>query len=322
MIGLRVIAGVLRVAAMGLVLGGVVASSAAADGATRAIAVVYPDIGEPYRSVFTSIIDGIQAQTPGHVTALAVANGANPQDVVSELRRRDIRSVVALGRSGLRVAATLDRAINVVVGGVLSVPESAARDFAVHSLAPDPDLLFAQLKTLVPKARRVIVVYDPRQNDWLIRIARAAARSRGIELQAIEASDLKAAVRSYREALATADPRSDVVWLPQDSTTVDEAVVVPLVLEQAWGRNIVVFSSSLSHVRRGALFALYPDNHELGRDLAAYVLALGPAGAASAAFGVRPLTEVRLALNTRTADHLGLSVDRQAESVGMVFPEP
>lgn len=307
---------------MALALGGVVAPSGASDAAARPIAVVYPDIGEPYRSVFTSIIDGMQSQARGRVTAFAVASGANPQDIASELRRRDIHAVVALGRSGLQVASTLDRSINVVVGGVLSVPDAAAKDFAVHSLAPDPDLLFAQLKTLMPKARRVIVVYDPRHNDWLIRMARAAAQARGIELQAYEAGDLKTAVRRYRDALAAADPRSDALWLPQDTTTVDEAVVVPLVLEQAWGRRMAVFSSSLNHVRRGVLFALYPDNLELGRDLASRALALPPGGAASAAHGVTPLTEVKLALNLRTADHLGLDVDLRADAVGMVFPEP
>lgn len=291
-------------------------ASAAADGAARPIAVVYPDLGEPYRSIFASIVDGVQDQAKGRVVALPLSPTASPQDVAGELRRRDIQSVVALGRNGLRVAASLDRSVGVVVGGVLSVPAAEAKDFTVHSLAPDPGLLLAKLKSLVGGARRVIVVYDPGQNDWLIRLARAAAKAQGFELQAYEASDLKTAVRLYREALAGADPKTDVLWLPQDSTTVDESVVVPLVLEQAWSRGMAVFSSSVSHVKRGALFSLYPDNLELGRTLAAEAMGRG------AARGVTPLTEVLLALNTRTASHLGISVDRRQERVAVVFPEP
>ncbi len=291
-------------------------SVAAGDGAGKPVAVVYPDLGEPYRSIFASIVDGVQDQAKGRVVAMPLPAGANPQDVASELRRRDIQAVVALGRNGLRVATSLDRSVGVVVGGVLSVPESEAREFTVHSLAPDPALLLARLKSLVPGAKRVMVVYDPHQNDWLIRLARAAARAQGLELQSFEAGDLKTAVRLYREALSAADPKTDVLWLPQDSTTVDESVVVPMVLELAWGRGMAVFSSSVNHVKRGALFSLYPDNLELGRALAAE--ALGRSGAR----GVTPLTEVLLAVNTRTASHLGINIDRRQERVAVVFPEP
>lgn len=312
----------LRAAVWGVTLGCAVFANAAPEPKTRPIAVVYPDIGEPYRSVFATIIDGIQDQAKGKATAFAVGPGANPQDIASELRKRDIQAVVALGRNGLRIASALDRSVDVVVGGVLAVPESEAKDFAVHSLAPDPALLFARLKSFSPAAKRVIVVYDPRQNDWLIRMARAAARANGLELQALEAPDLKTAVRLYRDALNAADARGDVLWLPQDSTTVDETVVVPLVLEQAWARSMVVFSSSVNHVKRGALFALYPDNIELGRALASDALDHAASDGAHTRRGVVPLTEVGLAINTRTANHLGLNLDVRQHRVGLVFPEP
>lgn len=315
--GFRFMAG--ACCAIALVSGGA-AAGAAAEGNERSIAVVYPEIGEPYRSVFSSIIDGIQEQSKGRAAAFAVGPGANPQDVASELQRRGFQSVVALGRNGLRVASTLGRSVGVIVGGVLSVPEPDARDYSVHSLAPDPALLFARLKALDPAAKRVIVVYDPRQNEWLIRLARTAAKAQGLELQTFEAADLKSAVRTYQDVLSAADPKTDVVWLPQDTTTVDESVVVPLVLEQAWSRGLVVFSSNVSHVKRGVLFSLYPDNQELGRALASE--ALGAAASASAPHGLVPLTEVGLAVNTRTANHLGLNLDARRLRVGMVFPEP
>jgi putative tryptophan/tyrosine transport system substrate-binding protein len=129
------------------------------------------------------------------------------------------------------------------------VPESDARGLTVHSLAPDPALLFGQLKSLVPQARRVLVVHDPRQNAWLVRRAREAAKAHGLEVVAHEAEDLKAAIRFYQEVFAAADPRRDVLWLPQDTTTVDESTVLPLVLQEAWNRNIAVFSSSVAHAK-------------------------------------------------------------------------
>jgi putative ABC transport system substrate-binding protein len=291
--------------------------------ASHSLAVLYPDIGEPFRSVFAKIIEGIEDQAKGHVLSYAVGANANPQDLANELRRHDVRVVIALGRNGLKAATALNRDIGVVAGGVISVPESEARGgLLVHSLAPDPALLFAQLRALVPNAKRVFVVHDPRQNAWLIRRAREAARAQGLELVAQEADDLKTAVRFYQETFATADPRRDVLWLPQDSTTVDESTVLPLVLQESWNRGLAVFSSSVAHVKRGALFALYPNNVELGRSLAGSALAALPASAAHAARGVVPLKEVLIAVNVRTAGHLGIQLGSRQQSFDLVFPEP
>jgi putative ABC transport system substrate-binding protein len=304
-----------------MVIGLLQAAHAMAADPANFIAVIYPDIGEPYRSVFLKIVEGIEAHTRMQVARFPVGAGVNAQELGAELKRRDIRAVIVLGRNGLKAAAALDRAIGVVAGGVLSVPESEARGLSVHSLAPDPALLFGRLKGLFPGAKRVFVVYDPRQNDWLIRLAREAAKSRDLELVALEAQDLKAALRLYRDLLAAADAKRDVLWLPQDSTTVEESAVLPLVLQEAWNRNLALFSSSVTHVRRGALFSLYPNNLELGRGLASAALDYVTSGT-HAIIGVTPLREVLVAVNVRTANHLGIDLGARQQSFDMVFPEP
>lgn len=290
----------------------------AADGAA-AIGVLYPDIGEPYRSIFTKIIEGIEQQAKGKVASFAVGSANIGPELATELRKRDLRTVVALGRNGLKAASALERALPVVAGGVLAVPEADARDFAVHSLTPDPALLFARLRALVPGARRVAVVFDPKQNSWLMRLAREAARAQGLELLAIEAEDLKTALRAYQTAMASLESRRDALWLPHDSTTVDETAVLPLVLQEAWDRSFTVISSSVSHVRRGALFSLYPDNAALGRRLGA--AALAALGNAARPTGVLPLKDVLVAANVRAASHLGLNFSAGQHSFDMVFPE-
>lgn len=288
-------------------------------GGSGGIAVIYPDIGEPYRSVFTKIIEGIEAKAKAKVASYAVGASFNPQELSSELKKQDVRVVIALGRNGLKAAGALDKDIGVVAGGVVSVPEGEGHGSQVQSLAPDPALLFSRLKLLSPTTRRVFVVYEPRQNGWLIRLARDAARANGIELVAQEAGDLKTAARLYQDFFSSADGKRDAVWLPQDSTTVDEAVVLPLVLQESWARSLPVFSSSVAHVKRGALFALYPNNVELGRNLA--VSALGLASGSAPARGVLPLRDVLTAFNTRTASHLGLPPSAQQHAFDLVFPE-
>ncbi len=286
--------------------------------AAAALAVIYPDIPEPYRSVFLQIVDGVDDETKLKVRAFPVGAQVDAQDLNAQLRRSNIKAVIALGRQGLKTAALLDRDIVVTVGGVLSLPETEQRSVSGISLTPDPALLFARLKTLQPNVKRVWVVLDPKHNDWLMRLAKEAARSLGLELLTQEVSDLSEAVKAHEQVFAGADPKRDAVWLPQDPTTVDEQTVLPLVLRESWQRNVPVFSSSYGHVKKGVLFVLYPHNQALGRSLAASALR-GVAG--DGRKGLQPLRDVSMAVNLRTASHLGLNISsEQQRGFDAVFP--
>ncbi|MFO1337227.1 MAG: hypothetical protein U1F53_03170 [Burkholderiaceae bacterium] len=285
-----------------------------------ALAVLYPDIGEPFREVFTSIVDGIREQARQPVPAFAVAGDAAAPALADELRRREVRVVVALGRSGLKAARALDSAVTLIAGCVLGLPEAQAQAYTVHSLAPDPALVFGGLRRLLPAVRRVFTVADPQQNAWLLRLAQDAARGQGLELVAHEADDLKRATRAYQDVLQAIDPRRDAWWLPQDSTTVEETTLLPLVLQEAWQRGFALVSSNATHVRRGALFGLYPDNLALGRSLGQSALdALGPARRPPR--GLLPLRDVLSAANQRTAAHLGIALDPRALRIDKLYPE-
>jgi putative tryptophan/tyrosine transport system substrate-binding protein len=302
--------------------------SSAVRAATHPIAVVYPDIDEPYRSVFTKIIEGIEDQAKSRVASFAVGPNLSVQTLRAELKKQDVRTVIALGRNGLKSALELEPPINVIAGGVVGLPDADPRLHTVLSLAPDPALLFERLKTLQPSVRRVTVVYDNQQNGWLIQLARDAAKAQGLDLVAHEAPDLKSALKLYQDTLAKADGKRDAIWLPQDSTTVDESTVLPLVLQEAWNRSIPVFSSNVSHVRRGALFALYPNNLELGKSLAASAIAAAAGSATTPVTSgsprrVRALKDVQAAINTRTAGHLGIAVSpERQQGFNLFFPGP
>ena len=283
------------------------------------IAVIYPDIGEPYRGIFEKIIEGIEDKAGTPVAKYPVQYNTDIATLKSSLQRQNTKVVIALGKQGIQTAAALDRNIWFVVGGVLTVPESDARMQPVISLSPDPALLFARLKALMPTAKRVFVVYDPGSNGWLMKLAKEAARAQGLELVVHEAHDLRSAVRFYQEIFSVADSRRDALWLPQDSITVEERSILPLVLQASWNQGIAVFSSNASHVRRGVLFSLYPDNMALGKSLAGLaqgILTSGDYGWR----GMMPLREVQSTVNLRTAKHLGLNPGRQ-QGFDMTFPE-
>jgi putative tryptophan/tyrosine transport system substrate-binding protein len=284
------------------------------------IAVIYPDLGEPYRSIFANIIEGIQEDAKVRVRSYAIGPNLDATELNWQLKHSGTKVVIALGRQGLKMASRLDRNIAVVVGGVLSVPEADSNNLTGISLTPDPALLFQRLKSLLPAIRRVTVIYD-QHNEWLIKVARDAARAQGLELVAREARDMATAARFYEAAFAAADSRHDAVWLPQDSTTVEESTILPLVLKESWNSGVPVFSSSFLHVKKGALFALYPNNLEMGRDLTATALAVLDGEPHKR--GISLLREVQTAVNLRTASHIGLNISyQQQRSFDFVFPEP
>lgn len=282
------------------------------------IAVIYPDIAEPYRRIFTQIIKGIKDKAKGHVADYSVGAHSDIAAINSSLHRQDTRVIIALGRAGMKVASSLNGNFGVVVGGVLASSAAANKNIQINSLSPDPRLLFARLKEMKPSVHRIFTVYDPRQNAWIMRLARDAAKSMGLQLVAYQAEDLHKAIMTYREIFQQADSQHDALWLPQDSTTAEEGTVLPLVLQQSWNHDLVVFSSSFSHVRRGVLFSLYPDNVGLGRHLADSALSYLSSGTNKDS--IQPLQEVLMAVNVRTAKHLGIDVSRQAD-INLSFPE-
>jgi putative ABC transport system substrate-binding protein len=296
-----------------------VAPKPESNSADSPIAVIYPDIGEPYRTVFMQIISGIEDKAKTRIPSYPLGSNADIEAVKNTLHQQNAKVVIALGRVGVNIAANLDRNIGVVVGGVITPPDNQRQDVPVNSLTPDPALLFSNLKGLMPAVRRVITVYDPRLNGWLMRLAKEAARAQGLELAAYEAPDLRAAVLLYRDIFATADSRQDALWLLQDSTTVEDSLVLPLVLQESWNRNLLVFSSRFDHVRRGVLFSLHPDNIELGRHLAGAALGFLASGNYGE-HGMILLREVQMAINLRTAKHLEVNINPQ-QNFGLVFPE-
>ncbi len=285
------------------------------------IAVLYPNVSEPVRSAFISIIQGIEERTRVRVRSYAVEPRTDPADLNQQLKKANTRVVIALGRQGLSMASGLDRDILVLVGGALLLSDSEIVNVNGISMTPDPALLFARLRTLLPEVKRVLVVYDPKKTEWLLRLARDAARAQGLELVAHEARDLGQAAQYYTTLIRAADNKRDALWLPHDTTTVEERTLLPLILRESWNESVPIFSSNILHAKKGALFAMSPNNVELGKSLA--TSALGMIAGDLRKRGVHPVRELHTALNMRTANHMGLSIGNQEQrAFDFIFSEP
>lgn len=296
-------------------------ASSKALGATYG--VLYPALREPYKKVFDTIIEGIEQQAGGIIDRYPLQKNVDVSQLSRTIEGRNNRVLIALGLRGLKTIQQLNLGIPVVIGAVLpSALQSAKINSTGISLVPDPELLFRQLKALAPKITTVSVIYNPNTNQSLIDKAKQAARSLGIELDAEPARDLREAALIYKQKLKSIDSRSNAIWLLQDVSTVDSDTILPIILEQAWSKGIIVFSSNLIHAKRGALFAMYPDNLNMGRSLGRLAQQVRR-GAPSGGTGIAMLRALKLAVNMRTAKHLGITFSKRYEqSIDLVFPNP
>lgn len=281
------------------------------------LAVFYPAIREPYRSIFLNIIQGIEDRHSGPTYIHVVNKNYKVKKIRKKLEEERVQVVITLGSRGLLLAKQLQPWFKVVVGAVLMIPDKDG--LTGISLTPDPEKLFQKIKALLPEIKNVTVIYSEGHSEGLIERARESARAHNLELNAIFANGLQHAAILYRHVLSQMKSETDSLWLPYDKI-INEQVLLPLILQRAWERNLAVFSSDLDSVKRGALFTLYPNNVAMGRSLAE--LALKQVGDPRySSPGIRPLRDLLGAINARTAEHLGLDLTYwQMRQFELVFP--
>lgn len=170
------------------------------------------------------------------------------------------------------------------------------------------------LHKLKPEIKQVHVVYQEDYNGWLIRIAEQVAPGNQLTVVKHPVTNVREAATAFRTILNETDPTDNAIWLMQRDPSLDEKAVVPEILAQAWNKSFVVFSSNPSHVPRGALFALYPNNEAMGASLARLALDKQQKR-------IIPLEDLHIAVNVRTASHVGKNFSRREEQqFDLIFP--
>jgi putative ABC transport system substrate-binding protein len=290
-----------------------------ADAAEKArVAVLSPDVPEPYTRIFSDIFLGIESAFDGEAVRLILAPDATREEVKAWLDHRQISQVIALGNQAMDLVLDLPENYVTVTGAVLSVgpPEEVGTDFAAITLAPDPALTFAQLKELAPSIEVVSVVYEQSRHARLIARATDVAATYGITLELHKYAGDSDSSQVYRDFFKNEDNKRRAVWLLQGDPTLNRSVLYNL-LKDAWYSKLLVFSNNPSYVKKGILFSLFPDNVQMGKSLV-QTLTKQKAGNNPGVIQARDLLS---ALNTRTADHLGLQLSRsRRREFDVIFP--
>lgn len=278
------------------------------------LVVVYPEVPAPANLLFEEIVSGIESAYPDNLVIRAIGRTESPDASLEWVNAQHPEMLIALGKRGYRIAKYIYKNRPVAIGALPIRPNGISG----ISLLADPGVMFDLLKELAPHISVVNVVYSP-SSRWLMSLAAEQASEKGLTFNQIEVKSLKDAISTYDDMLSKIDPNTEAVWLPVDKITAHEQVILPNLLEKSWEQNVVLFSSKPAHAKRGALFSVVPDNEALGRQLVKMVRAIHQSKDAAR---VIPLQDMRLAVNLRTAAHLGFDYkSQQKEQFHLTFPQ-
>lgn len=283
--------------------------SACINSTAEELTVIYPDVDEPYNEIFNQIKNGINDEFNGETIEVKLPSKFNPALIANKITTQ---KVIALGKRGWMVAKQIYKNKPVVVGALPIKPNGISG----VSLMASPDILFRSLKDLAPKVKKITVLYTA-QSSWIIENAQRVATDMGFEFKSVKVKDLREAVKTYDDLFSGENLENHAIWLPLDPITANDKVIVPVILEKAWSKKMIVFSSKPTHAKRGALFSAVPDNEQLGHQLAKMVNQISEKPQSI----VTPLNDIKLAVNLRTAAHLGFNYGvNKRSSFALTFP--
>jgi putative tryptophan/tyrosine transport system substrate-binding protein len=168
---------------------------------------------------------------------------------------------------------------------------------------------FKLLRTLLPTAHRVGVLYDPAKTAAKLKEASRNAADYNFRLQAFPVENAKDIARQLRSLIAS----SELLWLIPDSTVLtDESI--RFLLESALAKLIPVIGFSSEFTRLGALASLSVRHSETGREtglLAKRILD------GEKPFPSKPITvqRVSISVNQKTARYLGIVIPEELDSL-------
>ena len=281
--------------------------SAAAQSAE--LLILYPEVRAPFSKVFDAISSGAEEGFNGGANSEALSKKSSVDKLLNR-KKPDI--VLALGKRSLTEIDKAGSKLPVVLGAI----SAQQNNYPGISMVPDPKIILDKLVLLSPSVKKIHVVKKSQGSDLQLEGANKYLTSIGKELIVHESSDIRQAASIYGQLIDSAS-EGDAVWILQDGSYVNSAIL-SLLLDVAWSKSLVVFSSNPIHVKHGALFAVYPDNKSMGVSLGRLA---NKVLNGSVEPGMETLKDTLLAVNERTSNHLGISLSKEVkEDVNLLLP--
>lgn len=278
------------------------------------VGVLYPTVSKQYSGMFEQYINGIKSTGNFNFITYRIDTDTTQDDIKNWSKENSIEGYIALGQATYKLIDGLNTEEPLIAGGMVATPPGISG----ISLSGDPEAFFRQLQLLNPNINRVFFIYSFANNGWLVKRAREISKKYNVEFVPLQVENIKQATIQYNIILKSVRSRTDAIWLPLDNIAPMD-ILLPVILQVSWDHHITVFSNNMQYVKRGALFALYPDHYKQGRRLVA-LLQRHLENKNTPAL-LYPSVDFKTAVNIRTSTHLDLRYSKKMiKSFDQVFP--
>ena len=282
------------------------------------VAVVTTNRSGPYGQAMQALLETLRRGAPQNdVRSFDLeAGGENVGAVLTQVHQANPALIVTVGSPATATVLAGSWSSPIVFSMVLYPAQSGyvpGRNVTGVSLDVPLDVQFQTLRRLLPGAHRVGVLYHRTETGSVVAAARTAAARHGFMLETKDIDQPSEVPGALPEFLASID----AVWTVADSHVLSPQSTTALIL-QALRMWVPVFGLSSPHVELGALAALSCDYADVGSQSGELALRVLKGESAASIMPESP-RKISLALNLRSAQHLGLAiapdVEREAQEV-------
>ena len=279
-------------------------SAQAGDKGQYCVGVVLSERIRPYHEALLSFEEVLrQNRIEVKVFELREGRGTPPKDLQAALLTDRYLVWAAIGPQATEVLWSAGKASEFkrIYGMVLNPHEIIERGCGVPLNIPIPDQV-ETISRVLPRLKKVGVLFDPRYNGEFIRIARQEGAERGLQIVPVEVSD-KAEIKPALERIWT---RIDALWLIPDPTVISESLV-RYVIKEGLANQTATIGYNRFFCHSGAAMSFVLDYAKIGQQMALLCLKVLRGGEC---VSLVPFYEVWL--NARALEVLGLEADLQA----------
>lgn len=238
-----------------------------------------------------------------------VISELNGEDVAAEIRRRKPDLILAMGMDSLLKVRKIKE--KPVVYLMVLNPDSALNgetNITGVSMEIPPEKQLVHFRKVLPRLKRIGLIYNPKTTSHLVARALKAAERSGIELKALKASKHG----DFPELLNSMKGNIDAYWMLPDSMIITPQSVEYLIFYSMQNR-IPVFTFSEKYLRIGAFLSLEINTFTMGKqagEMARKILS----GTSIAELSRMDAYDAILTVNQKVAQKLGISVSSEAFS--------
>jgi len=249
------------------------------------------------------------------------AAGPDPDSFLNRLRARRPALILTLGSAATNLVASSVTDVPIVFSLVLpstgadsiQVLRSTHENLAGASMQIPVEQQFVKIREILPGARRIGVLYDPK-NSWpQVESAEKAAAAMGLELVALPVTSEEGVVQRMEEVAG----RVDLLWSVSDSTVFTPQGLRHILLSTLRGR-IPFVGLSPSFVKAGALLALSCSYEDVGRQSGEIALRI-LGGEEPGRIATAEPREVSLSINLNTARQITVAISDEIRRRAEVF---